>query len=161
MVIPRSQLSSSVQKNFGIIRGGVARGLSSSAINALVRSDQGVGLRKTDLLAGIRHVRNIEEAGARLRYVRRDLSPDPRRLPIAKTPIVSRYSYTVQVRGMEIGTNNRVRGNLTVRSNRPMSRADIEADTRDAIAEGKITGAFYSAIEVDDIIIVDGRRRGD
>ncbi len=160
MVLSRGQLSRKVQQNLGTIRGGVARGLSSSAINALVRSDQGVGLRRTDLLAGIRHIRNIEEAGARLRSIRRDLSPDPRRLPHAKTPILSDYSYTVQVRGTDPSSNQQVRANLTVRKNRPMSRADIEQETQDAIDEGVKKGAFYSKIKVDIILIVDGRQRG-
>lgn len=159
MVLSRRVLSSGVQKNLGILRRGIREGLTSTAMNAVIKQSQGVGLRRTDLLAGIRHIKGIEEAGSRIRNMRPDLMPDPDRIPYAKTPILSKYSFTIEVRGIDKNTGLRGTTALTIRTNTLMTRNEIEAEAQEAIDEAEDTGAAYKHFEVESILIVDARRR--
>ena len=96
MVLAVGRLSVRVQANLGIIRGGVARGLSSTQIQGLVRQTGQLGLRRSDLLAGMRHARGIAEAGLNINNIRMDFFPDPSRLEPSRTRMLSKFSFEVR-----------------------------------------------------------------
>ena len=158
MVILAARLPIRVQQNIGIIRGGVNRGLSSEAIQGLIRGTGQVGLRRQDLLQGIRHVRGIAESGQNIRNTRRDRFPDPSRISSARGPMISNFSYDLRV-GAELnadGTrNNRF---ITVRSDRNLTPQNILDEAETALeTAGEL--ARYGRIEDDEQLSIVGARR--
>ena len=63
MVMSFGGLSKAAKANYSIIQSGVARGLSSKAINQNIIDSTGKGLRRTDLLSGMRLSGGIQTAG--------------------------------------------------------------------------------------------------
>lgn len=159
MVLQAAQLAGRVRRNLPTIEAGIARGLSSRAINSLISTATGTGLRRVDLLAGMRHVRGQVEAGLHIRNIRRDRLPDPARMPRAQTHILSDYSFVVEVRGVDPSTGLASTRNLTVRSDRLLTPAEIESEARSAIDEAQSDTTSDVPFEVDQIVVVSGRRR--
>ena len=120
-----STLSQRARTAFPIIRGGVARGLSANSIQSLLRAE-GLGIRRTDLLSIIRAERGIEVAASRLRTMRRDRSPDPRRLPDALHKIRRAFSFDVKISGFDLETGADVTQFVNVALDDPLTRGEIE-----------------------------------
>lgn len=159
MVIPFVALSSRVQANIGIIRGGVARGLSSTAINDLIRSTGQTGIRRTDLLAGIRSERGVVESASRIRSVPLDRFPDPSRIAQAKGRMLSNFSYDVRVRGIDSITGEASDRFITVRSNTNLTPRQIQAEALEAVEEAPETARSGEISEIESMVIVGARRR--
>ena len=158
MVILAARLPIRVQQNIGIIRGGVNRGLSSEAIQGLIRGTGQTGIRRQDLLQGIRHVRGIAESGLNIRNTRRDRFPDPSRIPLARGPMISNFSYDLRI-GPELnrdGTRNQ--RFITVRSDRNLRPQDM-LDEAEAALEQAGELARYARIADDEELTIIGARR--
>ena len=110
---------------FPIIQRGVREGLSANAIQSLLRAAD-LGIRRQSLLDIVRGVRGIEAAGAQLRFLNRNFTPDPRRLPEALTKIRRAFSFNVRLRGIDIQTGEDFERFVNVALDRPLSRAAIE-----------------------------------
>lgn len=159
MVLQRQQLKPKILRNLGLIQAGVSRGLNSQQVNSLIFQNEGSGARRVDLLAGIRYVRGIEESGLQLRNIRRDLKPDLSRLQVAKTKIISEFSYQVEIR--ESGHTAATPRNafLTIRSSSNLSRKEIEEEAINAIEVAENEGQNYLQITADEILLVGALRR--
>lgn len=120
-----STLSARARTAFPIIQGGVRQGLSANVIQGVLRS-QNLGIRRQSLLDIIRGVRGIEVAGARLRTLRRDFTPDPRRLPDALTKLRRPFSFTVRISGFDLSTGEDIVRHVNVSLDDPLTRGQIE-----------------------------------
>lgn len=160
MVLSLARLTARVQSNIGIIRGGVARGLSSTEIQGLIRQTGQAGLRRTDLLQGMRHVQGIAETGLRIQNVRKDLFPDPSRFEISRTPMLSEFSYEVRVGPEFLDDGSLNKKFLTVRSDRNLRPQDILQNAEDALAGAPEFGPYIRLRGDDRLTIVGGKRRG-
>ena len=125
-----STLSLSARRFYPIIQRAVREGLSANAIQTLL-SDIRPGLRRTVILQIVRRERGIIQAGARLRNLRRDRMPDPRRLPEALTKLRRAFSFTVELRGVDTATQAPIERFVTVSLDNLRTRERIEE-----IAEG-------------------------
>lgn len=137
------------------IRGGVAAGLGSRAINAAITAATGTGIRRQVLLDIMREIRGVQAAGERLQFVRLDRVPDPTRVPTALTPIRRAFGSTVRVEGVLLDTGERAVRHVQVTHDDILTRGQIED-----IAAGFITDdeAEYG-IELDRVLLVQQVRR--
>ena len=120
-----STLPARARLAFPIIQGGVRRGLSANSIQNLLRSE-GLGIRRQSLLDIIRAERGIEVASSQLRTMRRDFTPDPRRLPDALTKLRRPFSFQVKIRGFDLSTGEDITRFVNVSLDNPLTRAEIE-----------------------------------
>lgn len=160
MVLAAGRLSARVQSNIGIIRGGVARGLSSTQIQGLIRQTGQTGLRRTDLLQGMRHVRGIVDSGTRIRSVGLDRFPDPGRMEISRTTMLSEFSYEVRVRAFDRRQGRVVDRFITIRSDRNLTPRMIQEEAQLAIDEAPDEASSGQLSEVQAITVIGARRRG-
>lgn len=119
-------LTARVRRLLPTIQGGVAAGLGSRAINDAIRAATGTGIRRTDLLRVMREIRGVQEAGDRLKFVRRDRTPDPNRVPTALTPIRRRFGSTIEVRGRLLDTGESITRFVQVTHDQPLDRGALE-----------------------------------
>lgn len=159
MVLALPSLAVRVQSNIGIIRAGVARGLSSQSIQGLIRATGQPGVRRTDLLAGIRHVQGIAESGVRIRSVRLDRFPDPSRIERAKGILLSEFSYDVRVRAFDLRQGIVVDRFITVRSDRNLTPQQIRDEAQRAIDEAPAEAESGQLSQVESITVIGARRR--
>lgn len=159
MVLLAAQLADKVRRNLSTIQAGVSRGLTSRQINSLIETATGSGVRRVDLLAGIRHLRGQVEGALHIRNIRRDRLPDPARLPRAQTRILSNFSFVVDVRGIDSDTGLAATRQLTIRSDRLLTPAEIEEAALDAIDEAQEGTTSDVPFEPDQVVVVSGRRR--
>lgn len=121
-----ASLGSRARSLLPIIQSGVSSGLGSRAINDAIRRATGTGLRRQTLLDIMRQLRGIEEAGERLRFVRRDRTPDPTRVPEALTSIRRRFGSTVRIEGVLADTGERITQHVQVTHDEPLTRGELE-----------------------------------
>lgn len=120
------QLSRRVRQLLPVIRGGVASGLSSRAINDAIRNSTGSGIRRQVLLDIMREIRGIQQAGDRLKNVRLDRVPDPSRVRRALTPIRREFGSTVRISGLDLNTGQSLTRHVTVTHDAVLTRGEIE-----------------------------------
>lgn len=160
MVLAAGRLTVRVQSNLGIIRGGVARGLSSTQIQGLIRQTGQAGIRRTDLLQGMRHVRGITESGTRIRFVGLDRFPDPSLMEVSRTTMLSEFSYNVRVRAFDRRQGRTVDRFITVRSNLNLTPRQIQEEAQAAIDEAPEEVSSGQLSEVEAITVIGAKRRG-
>jgi hypothetical protein len=119
-------LSASFIRNLPLITSMVEAGESSTAItDALQRLGQGV--RRQDLLEGIRALKGIQESGDYLSSVRNDRRPDPSRLPPPITSTLRSFSFNVRVDGILEETGERASQYVTVSTSELKTIAELKA----------------------------------
>ncbi len=139
-------LSASFIRNLPLITSMVEAGESTTAIQgALQRLGQGV--RRQDLLQGIRALQGIEETRDYLSSVRNDRRPDPSRLPPPITSTLRPFSFQVRVTGILADTGERASQFVTISTSELKSIAELKAAALNMIpneAEG-VTGSGHLA----------------
>ena len=108
----------------------------------------------------MRHVKGMRESALHVRNIRRDYAPDPARIQRARTPILSRYSYVVDVRGTDSATGTAVSQHITVRSDHNLSRAEIESEATKAVDVTDNNYGLSEHVFIDDMVLTEARRRG-
>lgn len=134
---------------------GVREGLSVSRIADAVRSG-GIRIANESLRGLIRAEREIWRHGNSLRYVNLDSVPNPRSLPEALTTIRRNLSYTVEVRGTLTSTGKEWIQNVTVATDRNLTRRQIETAARKAISTAK----ERYGMDIESVILIRGVRAG-
>ncbi len=152
----RSVLSAAAGRALPFVTAGVARGLSANALQSELAA-AGIGVRRTDLLAAVAFVRDVEQAGERLRFVRKDRRPDPARIPEAKYPHLLRAdaAYIVRVTGTDPLTGEELVRHVTVSTSQSFTVGELE-DIGGTLA---IANEEYAPFEVGAVNIVGAVRR--
>lgn len=119
-------VSARARLQFPIIQRAVREGLGTAQIQSLLQATALGGIRRTDLLSIVRGVRGIQTAGAQLRFLNRNTTPDPRRIPEALTKIRRAFSFTVRIRGVDVSTGESIERFVQVVLDNPVSRNTIE-----------------------------------
>lgn len=128
-------LSASARRALPFIERSVRTGMSSTALQSALAA-RGMGVRRTDLLDAIRHVRGVERRTNALASVRRDRKPDPSRIAIARTNIRRNFSFTVRVRGFDMVSGDLTERFVTITSDSVLSRQELEDAARAMLEEG-------------------------
>lgn len=125
-------LTASARAAYPFIQRGVREGLSSRALERVIRA-AGLAIRRQDLLTAMRLESGVQTQGSELRFLNQDHRPNPARLPIALTKIRRQYSFIVEVSGVNVSTGELTRRNVTVTSDSLLTRREIEAAAVDAV----------------------------
>lgn len=160
MVLAATRLTARVQSNIGLIRAGVNQGLSSNAIQGLIRSTGQAGIRRQDLLEGMRHVSGIAESATRIRSVRLDRLPDPSRIQIARGPMISNFSYDVRIGPRLLSDGSLNRQHITVRSETNLRPQEILDNATDAMEQFPFDPQRYEFNADSGMTVVGARRKG-
>ena len=149
MVLAGESLSSSVRANLSIIQAGVNRGLTSRAINASIIASRGVGVNRSELLRGMRHAKGVVESKTRVRNMRKDRRPDPRRIRQASSGARGRmrtqYAYEVKYSGLSRTSGEREDTYIWIREDNLLSPEEIErmaAEILDTVQEDTQTDEY-------------------
>ena len=130
-------LSTRVQSNMAIIRAGVAQGLTQKGIQGLIEQTGQRGIRKTDLLKGMRYAKGVQDTGPYLRSIRRDRRPNPARLPQSIAPMTRAYRFEVRIDGTNPVTNARESNYVTVRTDNLLTPEELEREAERLWTEGR------------------------
>lgn len=151
-----STLGARAREAFPIIQRGVREGLSANAILTVLRS-QNLGIRRQTLLDIVRAEQGVISSGRQLRSLRRDLFPDPRRLPDALTKLRRPFSFTVRLRGFDLGTGESIDQNISVSLDNVLPRGEIESRAVNFIdADTERYG-----IAITDVLLLRGVKAGE
>lgn len=112
-----------------IIRSGINQGLGADNLFQRLRT-RFPGLRRHEVRTIARAQRVIQAAAADLRFVNRNLRPDPSRLSPALTTLRRQFSFRVRVRGVDITTGEIRDSFVTITTDKVLTRGEIE-DTAD------------------------------
>jgi len=133
-----SALSRATRANYAFISQGVAQGLTQKQINTALITATGKGIRKQDLLAGMRVAGGVQREGRAIQNVRLDRRPSYARFPTFQ-PITSNKKYLIQY---EIRTGDPVTGErgvkyITVGTDSLLTRAELDTAAMDAYEAGQ------------------------
>ena len=154
---PPAPLAQSALRALPAIQAGVARGLSSRALQSTLAST-GMGVRRTDLLRAMAYVRDVEQAADRIRFVGKDRLPSAAVMPEARTTIRSSFSYAVRVAGAGPGFDADGRLFVQVASDRNLTPGEIEDAALEAVEEGD--DERYADAQVSGVTLVGAVRAG-
>lgn len=150
-----STLARSARLFLPIAEGGVRQGLSANRMIEAFRAGGGA-IRRSTALEVIRRVRGVSEQSSQLRFLRRNLTPDPRRLPEALTALKRAFSFNVRLRGILADTGEEITRYVTVALDRPTSRATIE---QTAFEFAQPEPEQYGVM-VTEVLLVGGKKSG-
>ena len=120
---------------YPIIQAGTRRGLSSRAIESIVRTAGLPISRGRSILPIMRQVQAIEAAGANIRFIPKFLRINVVRLPTSLTFIRRNFSFTVRVVGRDI-FGNLIDRFVTVSTDRRLiTPAEIETAADNLVSE--------------------------
>lgn len=147
-------LSASAKRALPFIERSVRTGVSSTALQSALAA-RGMGVRRTDLLDAIRHVRGVSRRTNALASVRRDRRPDPMRIAIARTNIRRKFSFTLRIRGSADGTGERIERFITISTDKVLSRQELEETAAGVVDAERSNYPF----EIDTVTLVTAVRR--
>ncbi len=84
------------------------------------------GIRRQSLLDIMRAEQNIAATTIPLRSMRRDFTPDPRRLPDSPSKLLRAFSFRVKISGFDLSTGEDITRYVNVALDDPLTRAEIE-----------------------------------
>ena len=159
MVMGLGGLSAAARASYSIIQAGVARGLSSKAINADIALRYGQGIRRTDLLQGMRLAGGVQQAGRNIGNVGLARRPNYATLP-AFSPVTSNKKYLIQyeVRWTDSITGETGSNFITVGTDETLTRGELDQAAIDAWEEGQ-NQQRYAVNRVFDRIVPMGARQ--
>jgi len=135
-----SSLSKTGRKALPLIEAGVSQGLPSRTISQMIKETFGKSIRRSTLLGVMRELGNIKTASETLKFMGKQSTPNPNRLPKALTTIRRKYSFVVKVQGYLTDTNESFTQRITIATDSLMTRAELEAR---AMAVIESSGEIY------------------
>lgn len=138
-----STLTASARAALPYVRSMVEDGLSSTIIQRTL-SDAGMGVRRTDLLALIRGLKDEELTRPYIDSLRMDVQPAVARLDTSKTQTLRDLSYTVLVQGTHLETGELHEQYITISTNDPMTKEQAAGKAIE-LADASMTAYGFSA----------------
>ena len=152
-------LSPATRANYRFIQQGVARGLSAAQVNTALRLETGIGIRRQDLLQGMRVARGVQTQGRNIANVRKDRRPSYAQFPTFE-PVTSNKKYLVQyeVRWSDSVTGQTGTRYITVGTDEELTAGELDQAALDAYNEGQEADR-YSRNEVMTALVPAGARQ--
>tara|TARA_Y100000310_G_scaffold146030_1_gene145402 strand:+ start:83 stop:571 length:489 start_codon:yes stop_codon:yes gene_type:complete len=160
MVMGLGGLSAAARASYSIIQAGVARGLSSKAINADIALRYGQGIRRTDLLQGMRLASGVQQAGRNIGNIPFANRPNYATLPTF-SPITSNKKYLVQyeIRWGDPVTGERGSNWITIGTDETLTRAELDQAAMDAWTAGQQEQRYGEGRMLDRVIPLGARQQ--
>ena len=160
MVMGLGGLSAAARASYSIIQAGVARGLSSKAINADIALRYGQGIRRTDLLQGMRLAGGVQQAGRNIGNVGLARRPNYATLP-AFSPVSSNKKYLIQY---EVRWTDSVSGEsgsnfITIGTDETLTRLELDLAAVEGWVEGQSLENYGQHRDIDRIVPMGARQQ--
>jgi len=155
-----SGLSTAARANYRFIQQGVAQGLSAAQVNAALRLETGVGIRRQDLLQGMRVARGVITQGRNIANVRKDRKPTFAQFPTF-APVTSNKKYLIQYevrwRDPESGaTGTRY---ITVGTDDELTAGELDQAAQAAYEEGQEAERYKENEQLVTLVPVGARQQ--
>ena len=155
-----ASLSKSARANYQIIQSGVSRGLSSNTILNEIRGITGQGMRRSDLLDGMRLASGVQTAGRNIGNIGFDRRPNYDTLPKFQS-ISSQKSYLVQyeVRWKDSATGEVGSNFITVGTDERLTRLELDLEAQKAWVLGQTEETYGRNREISAIVPLGARQQ--
>jgi hypothetical protein len=155
-----TQLSTATKASYSIIQAGVARGLSSKAINADIALRYGKGVRRQDLLQGMRVAGGVRTQGLNISNVRKDRRPSYARFPTF-APVTSNKRYLVQyeVRWSDPETGQTGSRYITVGTDARLTAGELDEAAKLAYEQGQGAARYKKNETLTSLVPVGARQQ--
>jgi hypothetical protein len=160
MVMGIGSLSAAARRNYSIIQQGVAQGLPSKAINDAIRAGTGAGIRRSDLLQGMRVAGGVQQAGRNIGNVGLNRRPNYATLP-AFTPVTSDKKYLVQyeVRWKDSVTGASGSNFITIGTDQTLTRLELDLAAVEAWVEGQSIENYGENRDIERLVPIGARQQ--
>ena len=148
-------LSKPARQALPIIRSAIRRGVGADTTFQTLRT-RFPGLTREAVRGIARVERRIISAGADLRFMNREVFPNPNRLPPALTTLRRKFSFRVRLRGFDPATGESVDDFVTISTDRLRTRGELE-DTARTFME---RDPKRYALSFTEVLLVEGVRAG-
>ena len=160
MVMGLGGLSAATRRSYSIIQAGVAQGLSARAVNEAVRAATGTGIRRTDLLQGMRLAGGVQQAGRNIANVGFDRRPNYGTLP-AFSPVSSNKKYLIQY---EVRWTDSVSGEsgsnfITIGTDQTLTRLELDLAAVEAWVEGQSQENYGQHRDIERLVPMGARQQ--
>lgn len=125
----------SASEAFDFIKAAHLKGISARAMEPIIRKTI-VGISRTTINRVVRGIKGIKEGVADLRFLKRGAIPDPTRIKLARSDILTEYSFTLRMDGINPFSGLLETRRTQVVTDRLLSREDLE-ELAEATIEGK------------------------
>lgn len=120
-------ISDKGRKILNFLKSGIQQGLSSSRIISALREAGASTYRRTEMLADIRALRDVEDVFNRLKYIRRDSLISESHYLQTRKVMTSRYKTVVRIEGISKITGEEMTRYITVSHDSLIKRGEAEA----------------------------------
>ena len=152
------RLSRAVQANYSIIQAGVAQGLSAKALNERLLGATGRGIRRADLLEGMRFSGGVQTAGRNIGNIGFNRRPNYSTLPsFNRVSSDKKYLVQYEVRWADPVTGERGSNWITIGTDETLTRGELDQAAMDAWEAGQ-QEQRYGANRMLDRVIPMGAR---
>jgi len=155
-----SGLSTAARANYRFIQQGVAQGLSAAQVNAALRLETGVGIRRQDLLQGMRVARGVITQGRNIANVRKDRKPTFAQFPTF-APVTSNKKYLIQyeVRWRDPDSGATGTRYITVGTDDELTAGELDKAAQDAYEEGQDAERYKENEQLVTLVPVGARQQ--
>ena len=153
-------LSTATRANYRFIQQGVAQGLSAKAINTGLLEQGRKGIRRQDLLEGMRFASGVQTQGRNIANVALSRRPSYERFPTF-TPVTSNKKYLIQY---EVRWTDPVRGTsgthyITIGTDERLTRGELDLAASEAWGEGQQQDHYSKDLVVTALVPVGARQQ--
>ena len=160
MVLGIGGLSAAVRRNYSIIQQGVAQGLSSKLINENIALREGRGIRRSDLLQGMRVAGGVQQAGRNIGNIGFNRRPNYATLP-AFAPVASNRKYLIQyeVRWRDAISGQTGSNFITIGTDEQLTRLELDLAAVEAWVEGQSEENYGVNRDIERIVPMGARQQ--
>ena len=154
------RLSRAGQANYSIIQAGVARGISASVLNDQLRGVTGRGIRRSDLLEGMRFAGGVQTAGRNIGNIGFNRRPNYDTLPsFNRVSSDRKYLIQYEVRWADPVTGEQGSNWITVGTDERLTRAELDQAAMDAWENGQREQRYGANRMLDRVIPMGARQQ--
>ena len=155
-----SRLSRAVQANYSIIQAGVAQGISARALNERLLGATGRGIRRSDLLEGMRFAGGVQTAGRNIGNIGFNRRPNYATLPsFNKVSSDKKFLVQYEVRWKDSITGETGSNFITVGTDEMLTRGELDEEAQAAWDEGRRQERYGQAREIQQIVPMGARQQ--
>ena len=160
MVMAFGGLSRAVRANYATIQAAVARGVSAKALNDQLRGITGQGIRRTELLEGMRFAGGVQTAGRNIGNIGFNRRPNYATLPqFNRVTSDKKYLIQYEIRWKDSITGETGSNFITIGTDETLTRAELDAEAQAAWDEGRRLERYGQAREVEQIVPMGARQQ--
>lgn len=155
-----SRLSRAVQANYSIIQAGVAQGISARALNERLLGATGRGIRRSDLLEGMRFAGGVQTAGRNIGNIGFNRRPNYATLPsFNKVSSDKKFLVQYEVRWKDSATGDVGSNFITVGTDETLTRLELDLEAQKAWVLGQTEETYGRNREITAIVPMGARQQ--